>query len=74
MLAPGGLYQGTMLSTRHIEFGLGTEVRRRTSVREDADDDKPHPQLYCDRGDLDDLHSAFDWVEVREREQRGPGT
>ena len=50
VLKPGGLYQGTMLSKRDAQFGLGRPVAPDTFVR--GSEAKAHPHYYCDLAGL----------------------
>jgi SAM-dependent methyltransferase len=58
ILRPGGLYQGTMLSKRNINFGKGQEVAKDTFIN-DEDGDKGHPHFYCNAFELVTLFSGF---------------
>ena len=73
VLAPGGLYQGTMLSKRNANFGLGTEVAPDTFVRT-GDDDKGHPHFYCDARELCALFAGFEPLTLEDRLHRKPGS
>ena len=74
VLRPGGLYQGTMLSKRHRNFGSGREVASNTFVQDGGEGDKAHPHFYCDRTDLASLLSAFELRSLADRNHGGPGT
>jgi len=69
VLKPGGLYQGTMLSKRNKNFGLGREVAPDTWINETVSD-KSHPHFYCDGRALVDLFGAFDLILAEDYEQR----
>ncbi|MFP4126589.1 MAG: class I SAM-dependent methyltransferase [Alphaproteobacteria bacterium] len=73
VLAPGGLYQGTMLSKRNANFGRGTEVAPDTFVRT-GDDDKGHPHFYCDARGLCALFAGFEPLKLEDRLHRKPGS
>lgn len=73
VLAPGGLYQATMLSKRNAQHGRGIEISRNTFVQPDADDDKKHPHLYCDADDLLRLHRGMELLTAFDAEQGEPG-
>jgi SAM-dependent methyltransferase len=73
VLKPGGTYQGTMLSKRNGNFGLGTEVARDTFVRE-GDDDKDHPHFYCNAGELVELFGGFELRSLEDKLHRKPGS
>lgn len=73
VLKPGGTYQGTMLSKRNGNFGLGTEVAPDTYVRE-GDDDKDHPHFYCNAAELVDLFSGFELRYLEDKLHRKPGS
>ncbi|HTW54528.1 MAG TPA: hypothetical protein VME45_21745 [Stellaceae bacterium] len=48
MLKLGGLYQGTMLPARHVDFGRGRFVAPGTLVTDGPDEERNHPHFYCD--------------------------
>ena len=73
VLRPGGVYQGTMLSTRHRAFGRGREVAPNTFVLA-GEGDKAHPHFYCDARELVGLFSGFELRSLVDREQRDAGT
>jgi 2-polyprenyl-3-methyl-5-hydroxy-6-metoxy-1,4-benzoquinol methylase len=58
VLRPGGLYHGTMLSKRNVNFGKGQEVAKNTFVNEEIGD-KNHPHFYCNAFELVTLFSGF---------------
>ncbi|WP_420336149.1 class I SAM-dependent methyltransferase [Roseibium sp.] len=73
VLKPGGLYQGTMLSKRNANFGIGDEVAPDTWVRE-GDDDKDHPHYYCSAGELVDLFGRFELSYLEDKLHSKPGS
>ncbi len=73
VLKPGGVYQGTMLSKRNGNFGVGTEVAPDTYVRE-GDDDKDHPHFYCNACELVALFEGFELRSLEDRLHRKPGS
>lgn len=73
VLKPGGVYQGTMLSKRNANFGLGTEVAPDTFVRE-GDDDKDHPHFYCNAAELVALFDGFELSYLEDKLHRKPGS
>ncbi|MEO9527376.1 class I SAM-dependent methyltransferase [Roseibium sp.] len=73
VLKPGGVYQGTMLSKRNGNFGVGTEVAPDTYVRE-GDDDKNHPHFYCDAGELVALFKGFELRSLEDKLHSKPGS
>lgn len=74
VLAPRGLFQGTMLSTRHAKYGLGRMIATDTFVI-DAEEEKAHPHFYCDSDGLARLLAPrFALVSAVEREHRGEAT
>lgn len=73
VLKPGGHYQGTMLSKRNVNFGVGTEIAPDTWVRE-GDDDKDHPHFYCNAGELVQLFNAFELISLDDKEHTKPGS
>lgn len=74
VLRPGGLYQTTMLSKRNADHGRGVEVSPNTWVRPDAPDDKIHPHVYCDAGDVLRLHDGLGLISAFDRPQGRPGS
>jgi predicted SAM-dependent methyltransferase len=75
VLRPGGLYQGTMLSKRNINFGKGQEVAKDTFVN-DEDGDKSHPHFYCNAAELIELFSTFgfDLISLVDLPDSKPGS
>ncbi|WP_119459002.1 class I SAM-dependent methyltransferase [Rhodospirillaceae bacterium SYSU D60014] len=73
VLRPGGLYLGTMLTKRNVNFGRGREVGRGTFVI-DGDNDKGHPHFYCDAGELAALFAEFEVLSLKQVEHRRPGS
>jgi len=73
VLKPGGTYQGTMLSKRNGNFGLGAQVAPDTFVRE-GDDDKDHPHFYCNAAELLDLFDRFDLRYLEDKLHSKPGS
>ncbi len=73
VLKPGGIYQGTMLSKRNANHGVGTEVAPHTFVR-DGDGDKDHPHFYCNAAELVALFADFELLSLIDREHSKPGS
>jgi len=73
VLKPGGLYQGTMLSTRDTQYRTGRAVAPDTFVR-GSDGEKAHPHFYCDAATLVALFAGFDILSLTQEEQRRPGS
>ncbi|MHA7772267.1 class I SAM-dependent methyltransferase [Roseibium sp. M-1] len=73
VLKSGGVYQGTMLSKRNGNFGLGREVAPDTYVR-DGDDDKDHPHFYCSAVELVDLFERFELSYLEDKVHSKPGS
>jgi tellurite methyltransferase len=73
VLKPGGVYQGTMLSKRNRNFGMGREVAPDTFVI-DAISDKAHPHFYCDAHTLIAIFGDFELLSLSDREHRQPGS
>ena len=67
VLKPTGTYYGTMLSTRNVGFGVGTEIDINTFV--DLEGEKGHPHYYCDERQLRDLFQELPITELVEHEQ-----
>lgn len=73
VLRPGGFYQGTMLSKRNANFGVGAEIAPNTFVR-DGEDDKDHPHFYCNAQELVDLFAGFELNALEDRLHSKPGS
>ena len=73
VLHPGGIYQGTMLSKRNANYGVGDEIAPNTFVRE-GDDDKNHPHFYCNAGELVALFEGFELRDLHDRTHSKPGS
>ena len=73
VLKPGGHYQGTMLSKRNRNFGLGREIAPDTFVNED-ESDKAHPHYYCDAAGLVALFDGFELLRLEDRLHSKPGS
>ena len=69
VLKPGGLYQGTMLSKRNGNYGIGRTVAPDTFV---AAGERAHPHFYCDAAGLVALFAGFDILALEQRVQRKP--
>lgn len=72
VLKPGGLFQGTMLSKRNADFGLGEEIATDTFVL-GGEGDKAHPHFFCSAAGLVSLLSGFELLSLEDLEQRQPG-
>lgn len=73
VLRPGGLYLGTMLTKRNVNYRRGREIAPDTFVI-DGDDDKGHPHFYCDWRGLAELYTGFEVMSLAEVEHRKPGS
>lgn len=74
VLRPGGVFQGTLLSKRHDDYGLGREISRNTFVQERAPaSDRDHPHHYCNRADVAALLEGFRLTRLVEIEQKRAG-
>lgn len=73
VLKPGGIYQGTMLSKRNANYGMGREVAPDTFVR-DGDDDKDHPHFYCSAAELVALFDRFELSYLVDKVHSKPGS
>jgi SAM-dependent methyltransferase len=74
VLRPGGVFQGTLLSKRHREYGLGREISRNTFIQEHApNSDRDHPHHYCSASEAIDLLEGFEVRRMVDREQKRPG-
>jgi len=73
VLRPGGLYLGTMLTKRNVNFRRGREIAPDTYVI-DGDSDKDHPHFYCDGRGLAELYGGFEIISLAEVEHSKPGS
>ncbi|HML11397.1 MAG TPA: class I SAM-dependent methyltransferase [Stellaceae bacterium] len=74
VLKPGGLYQGTMLPTRHVDYPRGRFIAPGTLVCDGPDEERNHPHFYCDAATLVALFSGFDLLSLSQAEQHRPGS
>jgi len=74
ILKPGGLFHGTMLSKRNVNFWRGTQIAPNTFVIDGAEGDKIHPHFYCNAAELVDLFEDFELFSLFDREHEKPGT
>ncbi|HEX3954237.1 MAG TPA: class I SAM-dependent methyltransferase [Stellaceae bacterium] len=72
ILKPGGLYQGTMLSTRNVNYGQGRLIAPNTFVI-DGVEEKSHAHCYCDAGQLAALLTGFELLSLTQDEQGKTG-
>ncbi len=73
LLRPGGLYQGTMLTKRNVNFGRGREIAPDTFVV-DGDPDKGHPHFYCDARGVIELYAGLEVLSLAQVEHHKPGS
>lgn len=73
VLRTGGIYQGTMLSKRNINYRIGREIAPNTLVGGDTSD-KIHPHYYCNALELVRLFDGFELLSLVDREQQNPGS
>lgn len=66
VLAPGGTFQGTMLSKRRAEYGVGQEISPDTFVQPDGPGDKIHPHFYCDAAGVVALFKDFEPLSLED--------
>lgn len=69
VLRPAGLYLGTMLSKRNVEYGVGREIRPGTFVQDGSSGDRCHPHFYCDAAQLLAIHADFEPLALEDRDQ-----
>jgi tellurite methyltransferase len=74
VLKPGGLYQGTMLPTRHVDYGRGRFIAPGTLVTDHPDEERNHPHFYCDAATLVTLFSGFELLSLSQQLQNRPGS
>jgi len=71
VLKPGALFQGTMLTTRNSNYGVGRAIAPDTFVV-DGQEEKEHPHFYCDAARLIALFAGFDLLSLTQQQQRKP--
>ena len=74
VLKPGGLFQGTMLPTRHSDHGRGRQIAPGTFVIDGPDEERNHPHFYCNAATLVGLFSGFDLLSLSQDVQKKPGS
>ncbi len=72
VLKPGGLFQGTMLSSRHKNYRVGRQVAPNTFV--ENNEDRGHPHCYCDATNIVALFSGFELLKLGQHLKRKPGS
>ena len=72
VLKPGGLFQATMLSTRHKNYRIGRQVAPNTFVEDN--EDRGHPHFYCDTTNIVTLLSGFEILKLGQHLKRRPGS
>jgi len=70
-LKPGALFQGTMLTTRNSNYGVGRAIAPDTFVV-DGQEEKGHPHFYCDAAGLIALFAGFDLLSLAQQQHRKP--
>jgi len=74
VLKPGGLFHGTVLSTRDTNYGLGRAIAPGTFVI-DRVEAKGHPHFYCDAATLLGLLAGFELITLSQQlQERRPGS
>jgi SAM-dependent methyltransferase len=73
VLTDQGLFQGTMLSKRNANFGIGTEVDKDTFIKQ-GESDKSHPHFYCNGRELLELFSGFEPLSISDKLHSKPGS
>lgn len=74
VLKPGGLFQGTMLPNRNVNYGIGRRVAPGTFINDGPDEERAHPHFYCDAATLVSLFSDFELLSLSQSEQKKPGS
>jgi tellurite methyltransferase len=72
VLKPGGLYQGTLLPKRNLNYGQGREIAPDTFVSHDPR--RAHPHFYCDAATVAALLGRFELLSLSQREHRQPNS
>ncbi|HUK99539.1 MAG TPA: methyltransferase domain-containing protein [Nitrospirota bacterium] len=70
ILRPGGIFQGTMLSTRDRYYGSGQQIDANTFAANCADEEKRHPHFYCNGDELVSLLKDFHILSLLLCEQK----
>ena len=74
VLKPGGMFQGTVLSTRDSNYGIGRAIAPDTFVR-DRTEEKGHPHFYCNASTLLGLLAGFELLTLSQQlQERRPGS
>lgn len=73
VLKPGGLFQGTLLTTRNANYGIGRQISPGTFVI-DGMEEKGHPHFYCDAPGLLALFAGFELLALSQHQHRQPGS
>lgn len=75
VLRPSGFFQGTLLSKRQVDYGVGTEISKNTFVNPEGGGDKSHPHYFCSARELTRLLAGFELLELCdvEGQQGKPG-
>lgn len=71
VLRPGGIFQGTMLSKRHAQYGKGVEIASNTFIVEGGDGDKSHPHYYSNAADVVALFGGFELFQLQDKDDSG---
>lgn len=66
VLRPGGIYQGTMLSKRRYDYGVGVEISPNTWVQPNGKGDKIHPHYFCNASELVAVFDGFELLSLRD--------
>lgn len=74
VLKPGELFQGTMLPTRNVNYGIGRRVAPCTVVNDGPDEARAHPHFYCGAATLVSLLSGFELLSRSQSERKKPGS
>lgn len=69
VLRPGGHFQGTLLSKRHLKYGQGVEISPNTFVIPE-EGEKGHPHHYVDETEARALLAGFNLLTLEDRAQR----
>jgi tellurite methyltransferase len=73
VLKPGALFQGTMLTTRNSNYGVGRLITPGTFIV-DGQEEKGHPHFYCDAAGLLALFTGFELLSLTQQQQRKPNS
>ena len=73
VIRPDGLFQGTILSKRHVRCGQGRAIAPDTYVIDDSDE-RRHPHCYSSAAQVVADFEGFEMLSLVDAEHEAPGT